>query len=92
MEINLQESEDLFKLANEIPNVKGNIILCEMSLLYQLYMLDDNLIPGHFATLILDEVQTTHLFCHNLFLNKKIKILCYASLRSSRLAVFLNIF
>ena len=31
MEINLQESADWFKLTNEIPNVKGNI-LCEKCL------------------------------------------------------------
>ena len=65
--------------------------LWKVSLLYQLYMLDDNLIPGHCPSLILNKVQTTHLF-RNPFVNKKIKIFCYASLRSSRLAVFLNIF
>ena len=70
MEINLQESADWFKLTNEIPYVKGNI-LCEVSLLYQLHMLDDNLVPGHFASLISDKVQTTHLFRHP-FLNKKL--------------------
>ena len=32
MEINLQESSDWFKLMNEIPNIKGNIILCEKCL------------------------------------------------------------
>ena len=32
MEINLQESADWFKLMNEIPNVKGNITLCEKCL------------------------------------------------------------
>ena len=31
MEANLQESADWFKLMNEILNVKGNIILCEVS-------------------------------------------------------------
>ena len=29
----LQESADLLKLANEIPNIKGNIILFELSVL-----------------------------------------------------------
>ena len=32
MEINLQESADWFKLMNEIPNLWGNIILCEKCL------------------------------------------------------------
>ena len=30
MEANLQESADWFKLMNEILNVKGNIIFCEV--------------------------------------------------------------
>ena len=33
MDINLQESADWFKLTNEIPNVWGNIILCERCLI-----------------------------------------------------------
>ena len=39
--------------------------LWKVSLLYQLYMPDDNLIPGHFTT------DMMHLFCHP-FLNKKL--------------------
>ena len=64
MEINLQESADWFKLTNEIPNVWGNIYFVKGVSLYQIYMVHDNLVSGHFASLISHEVQTTHLFRH----------------------------
>ena len=33
MRAELQESADRFKLTNEIHNIKGNIMLCEVSVL-----------------------------------------------------------
>ena len=56
---NLQESADLFKLANEIPNLKGNIILFELSVLYKLHMLDDNLVPRVFWHSDIGRAQST---------------------------------
>ena len=49
MGTNLQESSaDWFKLTNEILNIKGNIILCEVSVLQKLHVVDDSLIPRAF--------------------------------------------
>ena len=45
MGTNLPESTDWFKLTNEILVIKGSIILCEVSILYKLHMLDDDLAP-----------------------------------------------
>ena len=71
MEINLQESADWFKLTNEIPNVKGNIILCEKCLFIINFICLMTISSQGISPLILDKVQTTHLFRHP-FLNKKL--------------------
>ena len=71
MEINLQESTDWFELTNEIPNVKGNIILCEKCLFCINFICLMTISSQGISSLILDKVQMIHLFRHS-FLNKKL--------------------
>ena len=43
---NLQESSaNWFILTNEILNIKGSIILCEVPALWKLHAVDDSLVP-----------------------------------------------
>ena len=64
MEINLQESADWFKLTNEIPNVWGNIILCEKSLFCINFICLMTISSQGISPLISDEAQTTLFFRH----------------------------
>ena len=64
MEINLQESADWFKLTNEIPNVRGNIILCEKCLFCINFICLMTISSQGISPLISDEAQTTLFFRH----------------------------
>ena len=64
MEINLQESADWFKLMNEIPNLWGNIILCEKCLFCINFICLMTISSQGISPLISDEVQTTLFFRH----------------------------
>ena len=64
MEINLQESADWFKLMNEIPNLWGNIILCEKCLFCINFICLITISSQGISPLISDEVQTTLFFRH----------------------------
>ena len=61
MGTNLQESPaDWFKLINEILNVKGNIIPCEVPVLQKLHVVNDNLVPGAFHLSDMGQAQGTN--------------------------------
>ena len=93
MEINLQESADWFKLMNEIPNLWGNIILCEKCLFCINFICLMTISSQGISPLWYRTRYKPHTFSAIRFsIRNYIKILCYASLRSSCLAVLLNIF
>ena len=60
MGTNLQESTNWFKLTNEILNIKGNTILCELPVLSKLHMLDENLVPRAFRVSDIGRAQVTN--------------------------------
>ena len=92
MKINLQESADWFKLKNEIPNVKGNI-LCEKCLFCINFICLMTISSQGISPLWYRTRYKRYTFSAIRFsIRNYMKILCYASLRSSRLAVLLNIF
>ena len=92
MKINLQESVDWFKLKNEIPNAKGNI-LCEKCLFCINFICLMTISSQGISPLWYRTRYKRHTFSAIRFsIRNYMKILCYASLRSSRLAVLLNIF
>ena len=82
-----------FELTNEIPNIKGNIILWEkcpfcINFICLMTISSQGILPPWYRTKYKQYTFSAIRFS----IRNYIKILCYASLRSSRLAVLLNIF
>ena len=65
MGINLRVSANWFKLINKILNIMGKIILCEVSVLHKLHMLDDSLIPRAFCLFDIEQAQGTNSTASN---------------------------
>ena len=92
VEIDRKEFTDSFKLTNEIPNVKGNM-LCEKCLFCINFICLMTISSQGVSPLWYRTRYKRHTFSAICFsIRNYIKILSCASLRSSRLAVLLNIF